>query len=392
MAIALNVSDDEFPNQNNHLLNLWPSLLMENIWHFNQAAGIGAPVQTANDQGGVIYLQKEREYIARHLEAAYIRLAVDLNYPIAPTYISETIPIGGGYPLQGQLLTARYFKMIELGIRAQTLIQAGVAVAYSDPNSVGVNDTATITVVTGIANAEIKLYFQVSDGAPTAGDVRYEIEPTVITDAAGTVTIKAHRALFVKPSQWAREYVASDPNFNSPNVVDTANGSTGFVSAVDVYRVYTDTTTGNVELVASDGSTILETYTGEILDARLSTFRLGAFCSTWCGGYPAFVRVNYKAGAALQNSRIDSELYESCVALACAEMDSILSKMSYWTLDMFTKWHQPLTESINGTLVPVATKSEANNPYGSRSGQIKAWRTVTQRGIKKGHKLTYNIW
>lgn len=389
MAIALNVSDDEFPNQNNHLLNQWPNLLMENIWHFNQCAGIGAPVQTANDQGGVIYLQKEREYIARHLEAAYIRLASDLNYPIAPTYISETIPIGGGYPIQGQLLTARYFKMIELGRRAQTLIQAGVAVAYSDPNSVGVNDTATITVVTAIANAEVKLYFQVSDGAPTAGDVRYEIEPTVITDSAGTVTIKAHRALFVKPSQWAREYGANDPNFNSPNVVDTANGSTGFVSAVDVYRVYTDVT-DNVQLQASNG-TLLDTYTGEIIDHRLSTFRLGSLCGSWCGGYPQRIVVNYKAGAALQNNHIDNELYEACTAMAAAAMPATLSKMSYWTLDQFDKWHKPLTESINGTLVPVATQSQANNPYGSRAGQIIAWDTVTNRRINKGHKLTYNM-
>lgn len=390
MAIALDVSSDITPNQNKCLLNAWPKLLMENLWHFNQAAGIGAPVQTSNELGGTIYLQKEREYIARHLESAADRLCDDLNYSIRPMYFQDTIPIGGGYPIQGQLHTARYFKMIELGKRAQTLIQAGVAVAYSDPNSVGVNDTATITVVTAIANAEIKLYFQVSDGAPTAGDVRYEIEPTVITDSLGTVTIKAHRALFVKPSQWAREYVASDPNFNSPNVVDTANGSTGFVAAVDVYRVYTDVT-DNVQLQAADG-TLLDTYTGEIIDYRLSTFRLGDWCSTWCGGYPQRMVVNYKAGAALTNGHIDNELYEACAAMAAAAMPATLSKMSYWTLDQFDKWHKPLTESINGTLVPVATKSQANNPYGARAGQIMAWDTVTNRRINKGHKLTYNVW
>lgn len=389
MAIALDISNDETPNQNHHFLNAWPKLLMESIWHFNQAAGVGAPVQTANNQGGTAYLQTEREYIARHLESAATRMAMDLNYWICPAYFTELIPIGSGYPIQAQYLTARYFKMIELGARTQTLILAGVPVVYSDPNNVGVDDTATITVVTGIANAEIKLYFQVTDGAPTAGDYRYEIEPTVITDAAGTVTIKAHRALFVKPTEWAREYIANDPNFNTPNIVDTGT-VTGFVMAVDVYRVYTDTT-ANVQLIASDGSTVLQTYTGEILDARLSTFRLGAFCADWCGGYPKFVRVNYKAGAALQNNHIDNELYESCVAMAAANMMSTLSKQSYWGLDQFEKWRNPLTESINGTLVPVATKSQANNPYGSRAGQIMAWDTIVNRRIMKAHKLTYNM-
>lgn len=390
MAIALNVSSDVTPNQNKCLLNQWPNLLMEDIWHFNQCAGIGAPIQTGNDKAGKVYLQKEREYLARHLESAADKMASDLNYPIRPLYFSELIPLGAGYPFPGQYLTARYCKMIELGTRATTLIQAAVPVVYSDPNSVGVNDTATVTVVTGIANAEIKLYFQVSDGAPTAGDYRYEIEPTVITDAAGTVTIKAHRALFVKPSQWAREYIANDPNFNSPNVIDSANASTGFVTAVDVYRVYTDTS-ANVSLIASDGTTLLQTYTGEILDARLSTFRLGDFCATWCGGWPRFVQVNYKAGAALVNGNIDNELYEACVAMAAANMSATLSGQSYWGLDQFEKWREPLTESINGTLVPVATKSQANNPYGSRAGQILAWDTVTNRRIMKAHKLTMNL-
>lgn len=390
MAIALDISNDETPNQNNHFLNQWPKIMLEQTpWHFNQCAGVGAPVQTGNDLGGLVYLQTEREYIARHLESAAIRMATDLNYWICPAYFSELIPIGSGYPIQAQYLTARYCKMIELGTRATTLIQAGAAVVYSDPNSIGVNDTATITVVTGIANAEIKLYFQVADGAPTAGDYRYEIEPTIITDAAGTVTIKAHRALFVKPSQWAREYIANDPNFNSPNIVDTGTAA-GFVTAVDVYRVYT-ATTSNVSLIASDGSTVLQTYTGEILDARLSTFRLGDFCADWCGGWPKFVRVNYKAGAALQNNHIDGELYEACVAMACADMDAMLSKMSYWALNQFEKWHEPLAEKMGGQLIPVATKSESQSKYGARTGQIKAWRTVTDRRIMKAHKLTMNL-
>jgi hypothetical protein len=168
--------------------------------------------------------------------------------------------------------------MIALGQRATSLIQAGVSVVYSDPNSIGVNDTATITVNSAVANDEIKLYFRTADGAPTAGDARYEIEPTVITDnGAGVVTIKAHRALFVKPKEWAREYEAFDANFNSPNIVDTGTAA-GFVTAVDVYRVYTDTSAA-ISLQAADG-TELQSYTGEIIDAELGTFRLGDLCAT----------------------------------------------------------------------------------------------------------------
>lgn len=391
MAIALQVSSNVTPNQNKHLINLWPQAMLENIWTFNQCAGLGAPLQTANDKAGKVYLQTEREYIARNLEAAADRMAGDLNYSLMPLYFTERIPIGSAWPVQGQYFQARWCKMIELGSRAQTLIQAGVAVTYTDPNSVGVNDTATVTVVTGIANAEIKLFFRTADGAPSAGDYRYEIEPTFITNSAGTVTITAHRALFVSPRQWAREYVANDPNFNSPNIVDTGTAA-GFVTAVDVYRVYTDTS-DNVELLSSDGSTVLQTYTAEILDYELSTFRIGDFCSSFndCCGYPKFIQVNYKAGSPLVNNNIDSELFEAAVGFACGNMMSKLTAQSMWSLDLYNKYHGLMVETMNNQLVPTATKMMSSSQYGARYGQALAWSVVNDRRIMRGHKLTMNL-
>lgn len=389
MAIALRTSNNVTIAQNNHYLNQWPLLMMEDPpWHFNQCAGKGAPVQTGNDQAGIIYLQKEREYIARSLESAATRMAADLNYWISPAWFTETMPLGKGWPLGNQIYQARYLKMIALGTRATTLIQAGVAVVYSDPNGVGVNDTATVTVVTAVANAEVKLYFQVADGAPKAGDYRYEIEPTVVTDAAGTVTITAHRSLFVKPSEWAREYVANDPNFNSPNVVDTANASTGFVTAVDVYRVYTDTTIP-ISLMSADGN-VLQTFTGHIIDSELSAFRLGDLCADWCAGcgdYPIALQVSYYAGSPLVNNNVDGELFESCVGFASGNMMSELGKMSYWTLDLWQKFHAPMVEAGNGQVIPVATKMQSNSGYGARYGQALAWGTVMDRRIEKGLKF-----
>lgn len=387
MAISLNTSSNITPGQNKCLLNHWAALMMESEWNFNQCAGKGAPLQTGNDQAGSVYLQKEREYIARSLESAADRMADSLNYAIRPMYFTETIPLGTGYPLGNQIHQARWLKMIALGTRATTLIQAGVAVVYSDPNSIGVNDTATVTVVTGIANAEIKLYFQVADGAPTAGDYRYEIEPTIVTDALGTVTIKAHRSLFVKPAEWAREYVANDPNFNSPNIVDTATAA-GFVTAVDVYRVWTNSATP-ISLLSANGVT-LQTYTGYIVDAELSAFRLGGLCSDFClgcGDYPISIQVNYYAGSPLVNSNVDGELYQSCVAYAAGSMMSKMSGMSYWSLDLWNKYHAPMVETINGSLVPIATKLQSSSGFGARYGQAMAWETVMDRRIERGRKF-----
>lgn len=385
MAIALTPSSNYTPGQNHHYLNAWPRLMMEDIWHFNQCAGIGAPIQTANDKGGAVYLQKEREYIARNLESAAGRMAQDLNYWINPAYFTETLPIGKGWPIQRQIHQTRYGKVIALGKRATSLISAGVTVTYSDPNNVGVNDTATITLTSSVAAGEIKVYFRTADGAPTAGDYRYEIEPLTITSNGTTVTITGHRALFVKPAQWAREYLANDPNFNSPNVVDTSIAQ-NFVTAVDVYRVYTDSS-ASVRLLAADG-TVLQTYSGELMDAELGAFRLGDLCEDVCwSDRPQRIEVDYYAGSPLVNGEIDNELYQACAAYAAGSMMPKLTKMSYWTLDMWDQYHKPMVESVGGAIVPVATKAQSNSGYGARAGQVLAWTVVMDRRIEKGHKF-----
>lgn len=385
MAIALNTSSNYTPGQNHHYLNAWPTVMMENIWHFNQCAGVGAPVQTANDKAAQVYLQKEREYIARHLESAAGRMAQDLNYWINPAYFSEQIPIGKGWPVQAQIYQTRYAKLISLGKRATSLIQAGVSVTYSDPNSTGVADLATVTVTTAVTDGEIRLYFRTADGAPTAGDYRYEIEPITVTSSGGVATITAHRANFVKPTEWAREYIANDPNFNSPNLIDTKSAN-NFVTAVDVYRVYTDTAAA-VSLVAANG-TVLQTFTGEIIDLELGAFRLGSLCDTACWDYaPQRVQVNYYAGSPLVNGNIDNELYEAAAAYAAGSMQSKLGKMCYWTLDQWTQWHDPMVEKIGGAVVPIATKRQSSSGYGARTGQALAWEVVMDRRIEKAHKF-----
>lgn len=390
MAIALRTSSNVTPNQSKNLLNQWADVVLEDSWHFNQCAGIGAPLQTGNDKAGKVYLQKEREYIARHLETAADRMAADLNYHLRPMYFSEDMPLGTGQPFYNQLLQGRWLKMQSLGTRATTLIEADVTVTYSDPNNTGVDDTATITVTTAIANAEIQLFFRVADGAAGAGDKRYQIEPLNISASGGVATITAPRWLFVKPSEWAREYQANDPNFNSPNIVDTGS-AVGFVEAVDVYRVYTDTT-APIELKGANGE-LIRTYTGQVIDYELSTFRLGYECSAdYCGYPPAYITVNYLAGSPLVNNYIDSELYEACVAFASARMPSQMSSMSFWSLENYKRWSEPMARSFGGSVIPIATDRQSKSGYGALYGEVLAWSCVMDRRIEKGQKLTLGRW
>lgn len=382
MAIVKTVSDNITPGQNHHFINQWPVVALENIWHFNQCAGIGAPAQTANDKGGLVYLQTEREMIARALESAAMRMAQDLNYWICPAYFQQEINIGYGSPIQAQTFRLRYLKLIELGSRAITLIQANAPVSYTDPNNTGVADTATVQVMTSVADSEIKLFFRTTDGAPAAGDTRYEIEPLEVTSSGGLATLTGHRALFVKPSEWAREYIATDPNQNQPNIVDTA-AAAGFVTAVDVYRVYTDTN-ANISLYARN-NTLLAHFTGEIQDNDEAVVRMGDLCGQYCWDYaPARVVINYRAGSPLVNNLVDSELLDAAFAYACGNQLTKLTKMSYWTQETWERYNKPMVDTIGGNVVPVATQLQAHSAYGARTGQVKAWEVVRDRRMVRG--------
>ncbi len=394
MAIALRNSNSETPNQSNSVLSIWSDFMLMNgnaqQWHFNQVSGAGAPFFTANDKEGGIYLQTERELIARSMETALIKVGNYLNYWPRPAWFTETLPIGRGWPVRYQEFRTRYLKLIELGTRATSVIQAGATVSYTDPNQTGVMDTASVTVTTTVADDEIELYFRVADGcSPAAGNYRYRIEPvTVVDNGNGTKTISGFRGLFVKPSVWAVEYNLQDPNSKTPNNADTAQ-TNDFVTKVDVYRVYTDTSTA-LQIMAHDG-TVLESFTGEIDDAEWGIVRAGGdWCNWTCWEQsPYKIKINYRAGVELVNGYMDSDFQQAVVALANCSMDGYqLSDMHYWALTMWKRHNAPMMEGQ----VALLSQGEAKNPFGLRTGQVIAWRTVSMRMNIKGGKMTANMW
>lgn len=392
MAIALRNSNSETPNQNNCVLSTWADIMLitanASLWHFNQVSGAGAPFNTSNDKEGGVYLQTERELIARAMEQALVTVGHELNYWPRPAWFTETQPIGRGAPVRLQDFRTRYQKLIALGTRATSLIDDNVIVTYSDQYGTGIQDLASVTVTTTVADDEIQLYFKTADGAPTACHQRYRIEPvTVVDNGNGTKTIRGFRGLFVKPSIWAVEYDLTDPNSKTPNAADTADNN-DFVTAVDVYRVYTDDSTA-LQVIAHDG-TVLESFAGEIDDYEWGIVRAGGnWCSSSCWSRSPFkVKINYYAGAELVNGIMDNDLASAVVALANCNMDMKLTHMHYWAISMWQAQTNPLAQGNT----PLLSATEARNPFGLRAGQVQAWKTVSRRMNVKGGKLTQNWW
>lgn len=385
MANALNA-------KNYHLLNAWQRVCMADVWLFNQISGKGAPIASAPDKGENVYLRFERERIAAALQYATNNIAAYLHYWPRPQWFTQTIPLSRSTPFNWQELEVERKKLIAFGVRNTSVIQAGAAIVYSDPNGYGVNDTASITVATTVSINEIQAFYTVADGAQTAANELYQIEPLTVTDNGnGTVTLTGHRALFVKPSIWKLPYVITDPNQRLPNSADTQTAA-DFVTTVDVYRVFNDTTTP-ISLYSAN-NTLLQQYDGEIVDSELGFFRLGHLCTnTFFQHSPTKVQVNYYAGEALQDDgQMDSELEEAIVSFANAFMDERYSSFSEWTLNRVKRDQDPMLEKSGGTPVSVLSPRDTNNPFGLRSGEIRAWKVASgPRSIQMGGKFSRSI-
>ncbi len=373
------------------LLNHWQRLMQENIFRFNQVQGTGVP----RDEEHVAYLQPHRDEVALALNNAVSKVVDVLGYYPRPVWITdEIIPLRWSEPYQLQTLNTRYKHLIEFGSRGTTLISAGAAVVYSASVVGGALDTATITIPTALTNpAEIQIFFQVADGAPAAADELWEIEPTTVSISGGNAVIVAHRALFVKPSTiWSVPYTYDAGNLDTPHYADIALAA-DFVTNVDVYRVYNDTT--NAVQLQSDGiwtncDCSTTTTTSSAAGARITNPRLGTFevrpTACGCNGFVESVKVNYRAGLALVRGAVDPTLAEALIRFA----NTHFGQQPIGLADRVNeKWMYDRSAEDRDLLTP----DVIHNPFGIQRGSIFAWRTINNPRFRigQGSKLTSNV-
>lgn len=374
------------------LLNRWQDVLNVNVWHFNQIAGAGAPY--VGDNCTEVWVQPEREHVARALSNSVNKMATALGFWPRPVYLEERIPLGRGWPYQLQYLQTRYGKLIEFGQRATTAISSGATVTYSDDDGDTVNDLATITVTSGASTDEIKVFFRTADGAPSAAHELWEIAPLTLSQSGGTTTITGPRAYFVKPTTiWNRPRDISDPNTLEKNDGDTSDPN-DFVTAVDVYRVYTDTTTplqvygDPIFTQTSDlGSSLATTGVARIVNAELGLFEARVSCSSCPEHAIEGVRVYYKAGQALEYGHMEAELEEACIRLA----NTLMPVQPITLCDMTWQMWDTDRQSLKVDNMVITQEKDLGNPFGLKQGQVAAWHVVNDRRIRRGGKVTYGI-
>ena len=365
-------------------LNLWQRTMGENIWRYNQVLGAGVALK---DGGTPIYVQPDRDEIASTLAQSWDILSHYLGYFPRPIYVGERIPINRANPYQFQTLRTKWGYVQAYGQRATTLIQAGAAVVYSDSDNDGIVDRGTVTVTTTVDASEIQVFFRVADGAESAANVQWEIEPAKVSKSGNTATITFHRALAVQPSIWALPFLYDSNNYTTRNAANTSNPN-DFVSAVDVYRVYTDTTQAYV--IQDNGyqyglnyATSTQTAAAiRSVDSVQGIFQVRVSdCCISCGQYPPeSVDVYYLAGYPLVNGDMDINLAVALSRLANTFVGIDLCNLWDIRLNKFKTDRDPMNRAL---LQP----SDVANPFGITQGAVAAWQKVRYKALGQGGKL-----
>lgn len=371
-------------------LNRWGVEMDISPWHFNQLAGQGQEAPLS--EGGVnVFVKPDWKALGRGLGDAISDIAAKARFYPRPIYIHERLKFDTGRPWQAQSLATTYKHVQAIGRRATTVLEAAAPVVYTDEDGDSVLDTGTVTVVmatTPPATDQIQMFFQVTDGAPGAADQRYELDYRTVSVSGNTITITAHISYFVKPTLWLVPYIAPNWNPENKNVLDTTDAA-NYVTAVDVYRVWPDPSSA-VNLLydplwvgcCSDDLSQYTTVAGQALieDSRLGLLRFRELVCPSCRRYPyAYVDVYYYAGYPLTYwGEPDPELLRAVVRLANCNMPRDPNSFSNPILQLW-QTDTLYMQDAKGNMV--------TSPFGSKVGEVTAWRIVSDYAIGNGGSL-----
>lgn len=376
-----------------------------------------------------------RYEILEAIAEAEAKLFRYLNYRVAPAYAEATIPwprFGdprflrtGPWDASGRWLSIDlpegYVQAI--GVEARTLIQAGAALTFSDPDADGVNERFTVgPIATSVTDpAEIALYFVASDRV-TGDDLDESdrVRPVDVTIAGGTVTIRGASWLLTRPIREESPVIRDallDPD--APGVLATT---------VDVYRYYTNpsgTTEATAQAVitwetrpchgwmcccdsclgssSSMGSPDDPAATARAVGrVAIRNARLGLVApaealydqttgiwaaSGWSAcDEPDRVTVRYLAGYPRppDGQRIDPEWRTVVARLAAAEMGRPICACEDANRELY-RWQFDLSRAAGLNDEQYSTSpDDLDNPFGTRRGQVQAWRWVLRRQQSRG--------
>jgi hypothetical protein len=411
-------------------LDRWAKIMGVTGAHFNQGAGANDVILPIVGDCGDMWWQYawqnadqvSREDLAMAIADAEHDIANELGYWPAPMWIENEIHryprpyrpdlygVGLNVRWQQKSVTAKFGKIIQAGRRATSEITSDVAVVYSDPDGDGYNELATVTTPTTLTDrCEIKCYF---DGH--GGEQIWEIRPPKsVVISGGNVTFTFDAWQLFDPNLWE----ALPTNQDGLSAIDiTVAGN--YVSTVDVYREFTDFTANSSQFMWER--------------TPINTLSASSACCSSCGGSGCIACTLITQDGCLHIRDVDNgilvpvpaiyddtdEQWETNVFTECREPDQVL--VWYYAGNLSQNWFQettcdPLDNSLANCIAWMATarlerpicacnnsqalsmdlkrdmsftppeggsffvsESDLDNPFGTRVGEIKAWRKISK--------------
>lgn len=320
-----------------------------------------------------LWTESQRFDIQNALAEAQQEVEEQLNYPLCPTWVAGTLDDELNHndrwvdqqTFRSSLLT-RYPRLISAGIRAVTTVGSSSAITHGPTVGV-IGPLATDALTT----EEIHVYYPDSDR---------EITPSKITISGGTVTIEIPRYRMVIQSL-----------LNTPKSGIKYESLSNFLTAVDVKRIYTDTSVNAIlvrgrcknnqcqngcgECTRPACIYIRDPYIGQI---DISPADWDADAQEWssrviCAGNYSRVRLNYVCGLRYLNLKAEIAL----IRLA----HSKLGKPPCQCDRTNNMW------SGDYAVPNILTRERINCPFGYSNGAFLAWKWAMSLASRRASVL-----
>jgi hypothetical protein len=292
-------------------------------------------------------------------------------------------------------VNASWGKIVQPGRRAVSLIgtatQVGGSLSYTDEDGDGLYETATIILPTVLTNTcGIKVYFY-----GTGGDPDWEVrEVRSKTISGGFLTILVDAWLLIDPDLYEEL-----PTTDTPDLVDIGT-TVNFVTSVDVYREYADTSNNDsaefhwepdyISCAESEDGCEEITQNG-CLRVRDSNEGIGVPVpneNTWSVyREPDYVKLWYLAGDwDIKNPScpVLSQFWAQTIAwLAASRVERQFCQCG--NVESLHVWLMTdLAMNAENTSF-FNTTQMIENPFGTRRGEIAAWRRIMKLVRKRAN-------
>jgi len=397
--------------------------------HFNQSATGTTMAVTRNACEDIIPQHMwqaagrvSREDIAEAIADAERDIAAVLGYWPAPVWISEEVQpyprhhrpelVGyGSSNVRGYYQPVRtgFGRVIAGGQRAVSGCQ-NVRIAYSDADGDGLNETATVTATDATWDdvREIKVYFE------NYSDVQeWEVRPprTKTLTAAGVFTATFWSWQLIDPDLW--EALPDTDDFAAIDWSVAGN----LEANVDICREYNDTAdtaatfyweptacvlpvncscggTGCAacQLTTQDGCLHVRDAKGGIVVPQPGAYdsdeeAWAADCFTVCRD-PDYVKLWYYSGI-ISDEYLSGRSFDplprwlamSITQIAVARLQRPICACSN-VCALLDEWRRDL--SVTGEGGAMLNKEALDNPFGTRRGEVLAWKRVSKLALRRG--------